>query len=480
MKFSGIARRPDAVGDRGEEHGVGRAEEREDHRVQQRVDHAGDRRVGDDPAHDRRLRPAGVMRDRQAAHAGGDRDADHERDERQFLLGEPGQHADEGAEAHGDGCHDLPTVEPLGHRHSAAHLECRDPGSAGRWREATGVGRDDRERQGGQHGDPPRPGGESHSPFRGRGTEPGLDDDGERELAGEGGHKHGDGEGDPVVHGEEPRGDRDGRRGDDRERDAAEKRDEAQGRATHAAAGPGMGSLTGSPPSWSHRSCRSEHPLCAPQEAHHPSPAELVGPVPQAEGQAAEQEREAPPPRVQDAAPPRGPSRGRRPAACVAVRPAERPLGSAMPPTATYGGIQPELTREVGPPIEQPEQQVGRFARLPRRGGAGAEVGVEAAELVEHRTSHQKPHLDHAPGVPAVERRCGRRAARTGAVLVDHREGPGPRPSDAAEQDRFESCPRGTRWCRWGSAGAVRRRRKRPRRRRSCHGRRRVPRSSRR
>ena len=146
MKFNGMREQARHGRDRREEHGVGRAEEREDHRVQERVDHAGDGGVGDDPAHDRRLGPAGAMRDRQAADAGGDRDADDERDERPVLLGEPGEHADEGAEAHGDGRHDLPPVESLGHRDPTAHLECRDQDRQAD-RESDGVRRDDREHQ---------------------------------------------------------------------------------------------------------------------------------------------------------------------------------------------------------------------------------------------------------------------------------------------------------------------------------------------
>ena len=40
MKLSGIASRPETVANRREEHGIGGAEEREDHRVQEGIDHA--------------------------------------------------------------------------------------------------------------------------------------------------------------------------------------------------------------------------------------------------------------------------------------------------------------------------------------------------------------------------------------------------------------------------------------------------------
>jgi hypothetical protein len=134
-----------------------------------------------------------VVIDGQAAHAGRDRDAGHERDQRPLLLGEARQHARERTEPHRNRGDDLALVEALGHRHPSSHLERsdedREPDS-----EDHGVRRDDRDDDGRDDRDRGEPQRED-DPALGRGrTQPRLDDDREGQLAGKGGNEHRDGE----------------------------------------------------------------------------------------------------------------------------------------------------------------------------------------------------------------------------------------------------------------------------------------------
>ena len=251
--------------------------------------------------------------------------------------------------------------------------------------------------------------------------------------------------------------------------------------ARRSRSGPGMGSVTASPPSSVRRACVPSIPSARPRKTHQPSPMALVGPVPQAEGEPAERGTRT------------ATTRGYR---CrTTTRPSPRPYArslrrrSADRQAARVGdarrrrrraGASANAAARSGRRSMQPEQQVGRLAGLPRRRRAGAEVGIEAAELVEHRAPDEQPHLDDAPrrstGRAACRRRAGSNFGPCSSTTVS-----APAVTLGCRRDRIaSSAPSGNHVV---SLGKCRRRspaRAGRRRRRSARGTRRAPRSSRR
>ena len=288
---------------------------------------------------------------------------------------------------------------------------------------ATRVRRDDRQHERGHDRDRGEPEREDHPALGRRGAQPRLHDDREGQLAGEGGDEHGDGDEALLVDGEEARRDRDGRGGDDRERDAAEQRDEAEGRAPHAQrARHGLAhrvTAVVGPPSRS-----PSIPSARPRKTHQPSPIAFAArcrrPKASPPNRNAKRHHQGYGCRTTTRPIPRPYARSLRRRSAL-----DRPLGSAMPADGDVMRQPAEAVGQVGTPLEQPQQQVGGLAGLPRGRRARAEVGIEPAELVEERAAHEQAHLDDVPRVPAVERRAAVGQLELGAVLVDHGEGAG-------------------------------------------------------
>ena len=163
------------------------------------------------------------------------------------------------------------SVEALGDGHAAADLERRDEDRqrrrrARRARAAIAMNATPAiDRDGGQ------PERERDPAIGPGGAQPGLHDDGERELAREGRDEHGDRDEALLRRREEARGDRHGRGGDHRERDPAEQGHGADGRAAQAQRRWHVGRssrhrLRPRPPS-----TRPSEPSTRPRKTHQPS-----------------------------------------------------------------------------------------------------------------------------------------------------------------------------------------------------------------